>query len=56
MTKQIMDRLNIEPARDFTYELENKNTLPFLDILLIVKNKILSSSWIHFYKDAFVIE
>ena len=29
---------NIEPTIDFTYELENNN-IPFLDILLISKEK-----------------
>ena len=34
-----MDRLNnAGPTIDFTYELENKNTLPFLDISLIYNN------------------
>ena len=32
---------NIEPTIGFTYELENNNTLPFLDILLInYKNEL----------------
>ena len=38
---KITDRLyNFEPNINFTYELENNNTLPFLKILLINHNKL----------------
>ena len=36
MTAKTADRWNnIEPVTDFIYQLENNNTLCFLDILLI---------------------